>query len=75
MAHLDYDVIIGHVVVGKEVLDILLRGLVGDASQLDAAIYVLLVQEVLQVDCLAVKLVIHEGLILGVGHLIQLDPP
>jgi len=74
LAHLDDNVIFCQVVVGKEVHYILLRSLVGDASQLDATAQVLLIQEILEVDGLAIELVIHEALVLGVGHLVKLDP-
>lgn len=70
LAHLDDNVIFCQVVVGEEVHYILLGSLVGDASQFDATAQVLLIQEVLEVDGLAIELLIHEALVLGVGHLV-----
>ena len=74
LSHLNDNVIISQIVVGEEVHHILLRCLVGDASQLDATAQVLLVEEVLEVHSLAVELIIHKALELVVGHLVKLDP-
>jgi len=47
LPHLNHDVVVVHVEIGKEILNVILRCLVGDASQLHTPMQVLLVQEIL----------------------------
>ena len=74
LAHFYDYIVVGHPEVPEKVLHILLRGLVGNTSQLDAPIHIFLVQIRPQVHRFLLKLIIEEALVLRVGHLIELNP-
>lgn len=74
LAHFYDYIIVCDPKVSEEVFHILLRGLVGNTSQLDAPIHIFLVQIRPQIDRFLLKLVVQEALILRVRHLIELNP-
>ena len=71
MAHLNLDVVILDVEIGEELLHVVIRGVTRDTSKLDVQVHVVFIEDVVNPDCLATELVLHEAHELLVAHWVQ----